>query len=280
MTSAAVAMICGGGNLPLQAAEAARRAGHEIFLIGLKGAALPAIQDFPHAWVRLGEIGKLFRLIEGSGAREVTIVGAVQRPAVSDLGLDIGGLVAMPEIKRLMSGGDDQLLRGVVAFIEQKGYTVRGVHEVAPGLTAPEGLFGACDATAEDAAGVAAGSGVLAAVGPYDVGQAVVAIGRRIVAIEAAEGTDMMLRRVARLIEKKRIRREGRGGVLVKAPKPGQDLRIDLPAIGPRTIELAAAAGLTGVAVTAGKVLVADWNDTVAAADKAGLFLAGVPAAA
>lgn len=280
MSDGPVGLICGAGALPLEAAAAVAQTGRQVFLIGLRGSAPKEIERYPHAWVRLGEIGKLFKTLDGAGAREIAIVGAVQRPALKDLGFDITGLTSMPELKRLMSGGDDQLLRGVATFLEGKGYVVRGVHEVAPGLTAEIGLLGAAEADAEGAAGVAAGVAVLAALGPFDVGQAVVAIGRRIVAVEAAEGTDGMLRRVARLVEKGRLRRDGaRGGVLVKAPKPGQDLRVDLPALGPRTIELAQAAGLTGIAIAAGHVLIAERARTIALADEAGLFLAGVPSA-
>lgn len=278
MTAAPVGLICGGGALPVEAAEAIERDGRPLFLVGLRGSAPAEIERFPHGWVRIGEIGKLFKLLEGAGVRELAIVGAVQRPALKDLGFDLTGLASVPEIRRLMAGGDDQLLRGVVGFLEGKGYAVRGVHEVAPGLTAQAGLLGAHEGTAEDAAGVAAGVAALGALGPFDVGQAAVAIGRRIVAIEAAEGTDMMLRRVARIAEKGRIRRDGRGGVLVKLPKPGQDLRVDLPAIGPRTIALAEAAGLSGVAIAEGHVLIASRAETIALADAAGLFVAGVPA--
>ncbi|MFD1701644.1 LpxI family protein [Methylopila henanensis] len=280
MTLAPLGLICGSGSLPLEVAEGARAAGRDVFLLALRGSADKGIERYPHAWLGLGEIGKLLKLLEKVGAKQLVLVGGVQRPALRDIRLDMTGLISMPEIRRLMSAGDDHLLSGVIGFLAARGYEVIGAHEAAPGLTASEGLLGARDATAADATSVAAGLAVLAALGPYDVGQAAVAIGRRIVAVEAAEGTDMMLRRVARLAEKGRIKREGRGGVLVKAPKPGQNLRVDLPAIGPRTIELAAAAGLTGVAVAAGGVLLAERARIVELADSSGLFLAGVPQAA
>ncbi|MFD1332635.1 LpxI family protein [Methylopila musalis] len=280
MSSGPVGFICGSGRLPIEAADAAIAAGRAVFLIGLRGAADPEIERFPHTWVRLGEVGKLFKALDGAGAREITLLGGVQRPSIRDLGLDMTGLVAMPELKRLLSGGDDKLLRGLVTFVESRGYRVIGVHEAAPDLLAPEGIFGAHEADAESAAGVSAAMNVLAALGPFDVGQAAVALGARVVAIEAAEGTDGMLRRVARMVEKRRLRRDGRGGVLVKLPKPGQDLRIDLPAIGPRTIELAIQAGLSAVAVAAGGVLIAEKAKVVAMAVEGRLFVAGVPQSA
>lgn len=277
MSAGPVGFICGSGRLPIEAAESALAAGREVFLVGLRGAADPEIERFPHVWVRLGEVGKLFKALDKAGARDITLLGGVQRPSIKDLGLDMTGLIAMPELKRLLSGGDDNLLRGLVAFVEGRGYRVIGVHEAAPGLLAPEGIFGAHEADGASAEAVSAAMGVLAALGPFDVGQAAIALGPRVVAIEAAEGTDGMLRRVARMVEKRRLRRDGRGGVLVKLPKPGQDLRIDLPAIGPKTIELAIQAGLAGVAVAAGGVLIAEQARVIAMADEGGLFLAGVP---
>lgn len=273
----AVGLICGSGTLPIEAADLIQRSGRPVFLAALKGSAAAEVERFPHVWIRMGEIGKLFRSLEGAGVREVALVGAVQRPALKDLRIDMGGLGSLPELTRLLAGGDDHLLRGVIAFVEGRGFVVRGVHEVAPELTAPRGLVGRRQPSAADVADIALAVGALRALGPFDVGQGVVAIGRRVVAVEAAEGTDSMLGRVARLSKGGKLRRDGRGGVLVKTPKRSQDLRVDLPAIGLRTLELAAEAQLAGVAVAAGQVLLAGREELAAKADALGLFLAGVP---
>ncbi|GBD49371.1 LpxI family protein [Methylopila sp. Yamaguchi] len=275
----AVGLICGSGSLPIDAADLIQRAGRPVFLAALKGSAAAEVERFPHVWIRMGEIGKLFRSLEGAGVREVALVGAVQRPALKDLRIDMGGLGSLPEITRLLAGGDDHLLRGVIKFVEDRGFVVRGVHEVAPELAAPLGLVGRRQPNAADVADIALAVGALRALGPFDVGQGVVAIGRRVVAVEAAEGTDSMLGRVTRLSKGGKLRRDGRGGVLVKTPKRSQDLRVDLPAIGVRTLELAAEAQLAGVAVAAGQVLLADRDELAAKADEFGLFLAGVPVA-
>jgi hypothetical protein len=113
-------------------------------------------------------------------------------------------------------------------------------------------------------------------MGPFDVGQAVVVADNHVLAVEAAEGTDNLVLRLADLRRQGRVATPERVGVLVKAPKPAQDRRFDLPAIGPATVTNAARAGLAGIAVAAGNTIIADAAETVAAADDAGIFLAGV----
>ena len=175
-------------------------------------------------------------------------------------------------------GGDDHLLSGIGRLFEQDGFRMVGIGDVAPDILMPEGCIAGTAPDAAAVADIARGREVLRALGPFDIGQAVVVIDGHVVAVEDIEGTDGLLVRVAQLREAGRIRAKAGRGVLVKAPKSGQDLRFDLPTVGARTVEGAAKAGLAGIAVIAGFTIAADSQGMIVAADKAGLFIQGVPA--
>lgn len=276
--AAPVAIVCGGGGFPLAVARAARAAGREVFLVGLHGAADPDIAAFPHVWVKLGEFGKLFRELEQRGVSELAIVGALTRPDFSDLRLDFGGVKRLPDIARILRGGDDHALKGVIRFFEGEGLSVVGVHDLAPALLAGQGTMTARAPSADTLEDIALGLKMLHALSPFDAGQSVIVANQRVVAVEAAEGTDQMIARVAELRASGRLRLKGRCGVLVKAPKQGQDLRVDLPAVGPRTVANALAADLDGIALASGGVLTLDRADMLAAAEQGGLFVYGAAA--
>jgi DUF1009 family protein len=163
-------------------------------------------------------------------------------------------------------------------LIEEQGFRVLGAHEVAPEILVPKGALARVQPSEGERADIALGFDYLHATGPFDVGQAVVVAGRHVLAVEAAEGTDQMLERIAALRASGHIRASTVGGVLVKAPKRGQDRRFDLPSIGPRTVEGAARAGLAGIAVVAGSTIVAEPERLIAAADRANIFVVGLPA--
>jgi UDP-2,3-diacylglucosamine hydrolase len=173
-------------------------------------------------------------------------------------------------------GGDDHLLSGVGRILEQDGFRMVGIKDVAPDLLMPEGCITCLTPDASAMADIIRGRALLGALGPFDIGQAAVVIDGHVVAVEDIEGTDGLLARLARLRADGRLRARAGRGVLVKAPKRGQDLRYDLPTIGPRTVEGAAKAELAGIAIIAGNTLVADSQAMIEAADKAGLFVQGV----
>ncbi len=273
--SGKVALICGGGQFPLAAARAAQDSGREVFLLGLRGIASKEIEQFPHVWLGIGQLGQGFREISAREIRDICLIGGLGRPEFSDLRLDWGGVKRLPEIIRMFAGGDDQILKGVIGLFEREGFSVVGVDSFAPGLLAGVGAMNALPFPGDLAEDLAFGRKCLADLSAYDCGQALVVAGKRIIAIEAVEGTDAMLDRVAQLREKGRWRAKGAAGLLVKAPKRGQDLRVDLPAIGPQTVAAAARAGLRGLAVAAGGVLILDRAAVAGQAEKAGLFLFG-----
>lgn len=271
--SGPLGIIAGGGTLPLRVAEHARDSGRHPYILGFQGLADPAIGGFAHDWMHWGQIGRMLRLLRRNGCRDLVIVGSVRRPKLASLRIDAGLIRHAPLIYRLTRGGDDAVLKRVVRFFEHQGFTVRGAHEIAPDLAAPAGVMTRAQPRAEHHADIFRARAVLDALGPHDVGQAAVAARGYVLAVEAAEGTDDMLRRCAGLRQWGLSRRHG---ALVKGPKPGQELRVDMPVIGPRTAELAAEAGLAGIAVSAGQVLLAEPQKLVETADRLGLFVIGV----
>ena len=267
-----IGIIAGGGSLPVAVAEAARTSGYSPFIIGLTGNASTRIERFPHAYAGIGQVGFTLRTLRGEGCQRVVLVGSLRRPNLFRLKLDTGFFRHLPQLLRLFKGGDDAVLRRVARFFEGQGFEVAGVHEVAPRLLAPPGVFSAVSPDAATLEDIRLGFRVARALGSFDIGQGAVVARQYVLAVEAAEGTDAMLRRCRDL---NNWGFKSRKGVLVKAPKPGQDLRLDMPVIGPRTIELASEAGLAGIAVAAGAVLLADQQELVEKADRFGLFLYG-----
>jgi len=270
-----LAIVCGGGKFPIEVARAAAAAGRTPFLVGISGAADPAIEAFAHVWLRIGQLGKLFSTLSDRGVADVALIGGLTRPELADLRLDWGAIKRLPELALAFRGGDNHLLAGIAAIFEREGLNVVGAHEIAPRLLAPLGPIGARAAAPQAEADIRMGAALIAALSPFDAGQGVVIAKGRVVAVEAAEGTDAMLARVAALRDARRLRLSGPAGVFVKAPKRGQDLRLDMPAIGPETVAAAAKARLQGVAVAAGAVLIAERETVARAADASGLFVAG-----
>ncbi len=272
-------IIAGRGPLPCVLAASAAARGLPLHIVAIRGEAREEIERFPHTWIQWGEIGKMFAALDNNDCGDLVIIGGVDRPDLTNVRFDLGALKTLPFLLSLGKGGDDHVLSRIVRFFEDKGYRVHGAGDVAPELLAGAGKLGDKAPSAEAKADTAMGFDVVRALGRFDVGQAAVVVKGHVLAVEAAEGTDAMLARCAELREAGRAGRGGRAGVLVKAPKPGQEERVDLPTIGPETVNNAAAAGLAGIAVAAGQVLLAERAATIAAANQLGLFLLGVTAA-
>lgn len=273
-----VAIICGGGSFPFTVADSLLKQGRGVVLFALRGWADPArVKDYPHHWSDIARLGRFLRLARRDGCRDVIFIGTLVRPSFRQLiNFDLGTLRVLPRAIRHFYGGDDHLLTGMARMLEDHGFRLLGAHEVAPEILVAEGPLGRISPGEGSLADIALGFEVLRAIGPYDVGQGVVVANRHVIAVEAAEGTDQMLDRVAELRRNKRFRAPLGTGVLVKAPKPGQDRRFDLPSIGPRTIDGLAAAGLAGLAVVAGGTIAAEPQELVEKADRAGLFVIGL----
>jgi DUF1009 family protein len=272
-----LAIICGGGSFPGAVAEAVARRGRRPVMFGIRGWADAAvIERYAHHWIALGQTGRFFRLARAENCRDVLFIGTLLRPPITQLRLDWHTIRLMPRVIRFFRGGDDKLLSGVAGVAESGGMRVVGVQDVAPEIFAAEGVLGRYAPSERDRTDIARALEVIAALGPFDVGQAAVVANNHVLGVEASEGTDHLLDRIAELRRLGRVTAASGTGVLVKAPKPGQDHRFDLPSIGPRTVEKAARAGLAGIAVAAGVTMIAEAEAAIAAADRVKIFLVGV----
>lgn len=276
---APLGIICGGGAFPFAVAASAVRDGRSVVLFPLRGyadAAAVARSGLQAEWLGLGAVGAAIAGLRRHGCRQVVLLGYVFRPRILSLRPDWTMLRVLPRFIAALRGGDDHLLSRIGAFFEEEGFQLVGAHEIAPDLLLPAGTLGRVAMREADAEDARIGLALVRALGPFDVGQGVVVAARHVQAVEAAEGTDLMLERCASLRASGRVRLPQRTGVLVKAPKPGQDRRVDLPSIGLRTVEHAAAAGLAGIAVEAGGVMAVEAEVMIRAADEKGLFVVGL----
>jgi hypothetical protein len=267
----ALGILAGGGTMPGRVAAAARAAGRPVFLIGLEGYAEPAVlAPYKHALVRLGAAGRILELLRANACQDLVLVGPVRRPSLLHLRPDAEGAKLLARIGRAAFAGDDGLLKAVARVLGEEGFSVVGAHEIMTEVLGPRGLLTATAPDAQALSDIARAVVVARALGVVDVGQGCVVQQGLVLCVEAIEGTDAMLQRAGLL------RRPGPGGVFVKLVKPGQDRRADLPTVGQATIQAAAEAGLRGVAFEAGGTILAEREASVAAADRAGLFLLGL----
>ncbi|WP_192733396.1 UDP-2,3-diacylglucosamine diphosphatase LpxI [Bradyrhizobium sp. OAE829] len=277
--SSPVGVIAGGGAMPFAVADSLAARGIAPVLFALRGSCDPVrAERFRHHWISVGQIGRAKKLLRSEGCRDLIFIGTLLRPALSEIRLDWGTIRVIGPILAAFRGGDDHLLSGIGRIFEQDGFRMVGIRDVAPDMLMPEGRIARATPDAAGTADIEKGREVLRALSPFDIGQAVVVIDGHVVAVEDIEGTDGLLARVARLRSAGRIRASTGRGVLVKAPKTSQDLRFDLPTVGATTVEGAAKAGLAGIAIIAGQTIVADAQAMIDAADRAGLFIQGLPA--
>jgi UDP-2,3-diacylglucosamine hydrolase len=277
--SSPVGVIAGGGAMPFAVADSLATRGIAPVLFALKGACDPVrVERFRHHWISVGQLGRATKLFRSEGCRDLIFIGTLLRPALSEIRLDWGTIRVLGRIIASFRGGDDHLLSGIGRILEQDGFRMVGIRDVAPDVLMPEGCITRATPDPAATADIARGQEVLRALGPFDIGQAVVVIDGHVVAVEDIEGTDRLLVRVARLRSEGRVRAKTGRGVLVKAPKSSQDLRFDLPTVGPTTVDGAAKAGLAGIAIIAGNTIAADSQAMIEAADTKGLFIQGLPA--
>jgi DUF1009 family protein len=277
VTGGTLGLIAGGGELPRAVALAARAAGREVFVVPLLGSITENwVQDFPHEFLSPGEPGRIIKALRSAGAQDVLLCGRVDRPKFNEMKLDAKGVLLLPKAIAAARKGDDALLRFIVGICEDEGLTAISVAQAAPALVAGEGALGAQAPRAEHHADIEQAFRIVHALGALDVGQAAVVCEGLALAVEAAEGTDAMLARIPSLRESLRGTADRKRGVLVKALKPTQDAKTDMPVVGVQTVKNAAAAYLAGIAVEAGAALILDKQAVAAEADRHGLFVVGV----
>ncbi len=271
-------IIAGAGALPRRLAEAASGDGAKPFIVRLAGMADEDFSVFSNVECGLAEAGKIIRSLKDAECDAVVLAGVVRRPDFSQLKPDWRGAALLPRVIAAAAKGDGAMLGVLVETLEAEGFLVIGAEEVLRGLAAPRGALGAHSPSDENWADIRKAAAIIAALGPFDIGQAAVVASGHTLGVEAAEGTDGLLDRCAKLPASARGG-DRRNGVLVKRPKPGQELRVDLPTIGVDTVRNADAAGLAGIAVEAGFALLIDREAIVQEADRRGLFVVGFTAA-
>lgn len=269
-------LIAGGGDLPVRLARQCQAAGRPVFVIRLKGMADPALEAFDGVEAGIAEFGKGFSALRAAGCQAVCLAGVVKRPDFAALKPDWRGLKVLPGAIAAARKGDDALLRFMIAEFESEGFHVEGAHEVAAGMTLAHGPLGRLAPGPEHRLDMHKAFHVAGEIGRLDVGQGAVVCEGLVLAVEAQEGTDAMLERCAGLPQALRGSPQARRGVLAKRPKPIQEQRVDLPAIGVATVVGAAKAGLAGIVGEAGKALVMDHAAVAKAADELGLFVYGL----
>lgn len=274
--TAPLGIIAGLGDLPVTIADQARDRGEPVYILRIAGFEEPRLADYPGEVVGFGEIGRQMKLLKSAGCEKLVFAGIVKRPDFSALKLDMRGARLLPKVLMAARKGDDALLRVMVETVEKEGIKVIGAHEANRDLTMSRGVL-AGPQPSEAALGDARRAlQVAREIGRLDIGQGCVVCDGLVLAVEAQEGTDAMLARVSGLAEEVRGREGARRGVLAKAPKPIQERRIDMPTIGPSTLEGAARAGLAGIVLEPGGALVLERDALIARADALGVFILGL----
>lgn len=272
-----IGIIAGSGSLPGLVAQAAVTSGRGAFVIALDGFADAGLNAFPHVRVMYSETSRILRHLRAAGVVDLVLVGGLQRPVGLGYLRHVGPGVLWQALRNLdlFNSGDSTMLQRIVIAFEREGFNIRGADEIAPELVLPPLDLGGVSPDAKTEADITRGFEAALGLGRLDIGQGVVIARGRVLAAEAAEGTDAMLARVAGM--RAQVAKTGRRlkplGVLVKTPQPIQDLRVDMPAIGPDTIRAVADAGLLGVAIAARRVLVLDPEEVRRRADEAGVFV-------
>lgn len=265
-------IIAGGGELPKQVMDWCEKHRRPYYALAIHGNADK--RYFPEKsktseWIRFGQAGTGFKRFKEEGVKEVVLIGTIKRPTFSELVPDLRTAAFFAKLG-LKAIGDDGILRALVKEIESDGMKVVGIQEVVPDLLAHTGVLTKKKPDKEDEEDIRRGVEVATALGRLDVGQSVVVQQGLVLGLEGIEGTDRLIKRCAEYL------RKGKAPVLVKLRKPQQDMRIDLPTIGARTVENAYKSGLKGLAVHAGNTLIVNEPEVIKLADEYGLFIKGI----
>lgn len=272
-----IAIVAGSGRLPLDLAENLAAHGHRPLVVMVRGEASPGLASYDHEELTVENFAALAPLLKRQGITHAVFAGGIsRRPKLSALKPSLALVKLLPRALAALAKGDDGMLRALAAAVEALGVKVVGAHQIAPDLLASEGPMTSVAPQKSDWRDIEAAAEAARAIGALDIGQAAVAIGGRAIALEGVEGTDGLLERVRALRSHGRLAGKKRG-VLVKCAKPGQELRMDLPSIGPGTVTAAHAAGLAGIGVEADRSLVLDLANVIGEADRLGLFVVGLP---
>ena len=268
-------LIAGGGALPVAVAARCEAENRPVFVVRLSGFADPHLVRYPGLEAGMAEIGRMLTALKKAGCTAVCFAGTVNRPDFKSLKPDFKGETLLPGIVAAATKGDDALLRKILSIFEGEGYAIQGADDILGGEMLPAGALGAVSPSQDQLSDLRKALHVAEKAGELDIGQGAVVCDGLVLAVEAQEGTDAMLARVAGLPGDLRGTTEHPKGALGKAPKPIQDLRVDMPVIGTRTVEMAAAAGLAGIGGMQDRLILIDRSAIIATADRLGLYVWG-----
>ncbi len=263
-----IGLIAGNGRLPFLFARAARERGLEVVAVAHRGEADPALASevAQLSWVHLGQVDRMLKAFRAAGVTRAAMAGGIGRVrAFTEVRPDLGALRILARVRRF---GDDALLRAIAGYFEEQGVTIVAPTDYLAEVMCPEGHLAGPRLQPVQEQDVALGREVAALLGQADVGQTVVVREGHVLALEAVEGTDETIRRGGRL--------GGKGAVVVKRCKPEQDLRFDLPAVGPRTLEVMEEVGASVLALEAGRTVLLEAPALFAGAESRGISIVGV----
>lgn len=267
-------IIAGSGDLPLRIVEACLKSNREIFVLAFHEETSEAtVANAPHHWLKVADIANTIELLHKVGVQEVVMAGKISRPSLSSLRPTLGTTRLIARLGKSLLSGDDALFKAIVSYFEDMGFRVVGTDDILQDVVTSAGPLGRVLPSRAAQQDITVGARVAHAIGRLDIGQAVVVKAGQVLGVEAAEGTDALIMRCATLGAT-----DQPGGVLIKAKKPEQERRVDLPAIGVTTVENAHRAGLEGIALEAGSSLIIDRTAVIARANELNLFLLGFTA--
>lgn len=261
-------LIAGGGDFPLLTLKAAREAGHETVAVAVREEASPEVEALADecTWISLGQLSKLIDAFRSAGVSRAVMAGRIQHKRIySAIRPDWRLLKLLHELRR---NNTDSLLGAVARVLEDEGITILDSTCFLVSSLAREGPNGRRKPTAAEERNIRYGREVARALAGYDVGQSVVICEQACVAVEAMEGTDAALIRAGKLAN-------GRKLTLVKVAKPAQDMRFDVPVIGPRTIRKMRRVNATAISIEARKTLLLHKEDLIAEADRSRIAIVG-----
>jgi len=267
-----VGLIAGDGSFPLEVAKSISQKNKEIFIIAIKGSASKDIERYPHLWIRIGQIGKAIRALKENNCKELILIGGVKKPNVWLLNPDFGALKLFFKLIILPIKGDASILKTLLNFLEKDNkFKVVGAEKYISYLLMSKGLIAGEKINEQANIDIDIAVENCKNIGSKDIGQACVVVNGQIIASEDSSGTDKMLRGII----SKEIRFNNEG-VLVKLAKPIQDRRVDLPAIGMKTIKLAKEIGLCGIAIEEKSSFISNKERVIKFANKNNIFIFGL----
>jgi len=268
-----LAIVAGGGALPFRLIDVCRARDIPFHLIRILGESDEELASFAASNCGLAEAGKLLKILQTHECDAVVLAGIVRRPDFSALKPDLWTVKLLPRVIKAAISGDGALLAMIVTIFEENGFAIIGADQILSDQFVLSGNLGNNIPNKDDLADIKKAAHIVTAIGPFDVGQGAIVCEGQVVAVEAVEGTDQMLQRCQKL--RSDLSFQERSGVLVKIPKPEQELRVDMPTIGIKTIELAIAAGLSGIAFAKNKIILLDPDPMIALANDSNFFIYG-----